>query len=339
MHCAIIAPSCNLSSTGVAAMHIAAPERACSRGHGRTSTHSPTFDDPRYGPWHPGIESQIPGDLLPLATLFRPEHVRSAAADVAGARRPDRPAAARARRVSSRAARAARGARCASRPTSPSPTASASRTSGSTSGRSRSVLLDRHVAPRDGRRSRPRTHARAHEAAAVIERELARSFAPPVAVAAARRHRPGRRVLSATRGAPAHAPDGRDTGSGLVADWDARARAGGDEVERAALRALARTVSALLVRHGELWGDRGVIARVAVGARGQRRRQRRDRRADRAYRRRRGRGARAIALLPRQAQPVVMNTKGPSAAGKSTMRPLQKQLAGPHRRATGASSR
>jgi len=37
--------------------------------------------------------------------------------------------------------------------------------------------------------------------------------------------------------------------------------------------------------------------------------------------------AEGYALLPSQAQPVVMNTKGASAAGKSTMRPLQKRLA------------
>ena len=33
-------------------------------------------------------------------------------------------------------------------------------------------------------------------------------------------------------------------------------------------------------------------------------------------------------LLPRQEHPVVINTKGPSASGKSTLRPLQKKLAG-----------
>jgi hypothetical protein len=33
-------------------------------------------------------------------------------------------------------------------------------------------------------------------------------------------------------------------------------------------------------------------------------------------------------LLPPQEWPVIMNTKGPSASGKSTLRPLQKQLAG-----------
>ena len=38
--------------------------------------------------------------------------------------------------------------------------------------------------------------------------------------------------------------------------------------------------------------------------------------------------ARATDLLPRQERPVVINTKGPSASGKSTLRPLQKTLAG-----------
>ena len=33
-------------------------------------------------------------------------------------------------------------------------------------------------------------------------------------------------------------------------------------------------------------------------------------------------------LLPTQQRPVVINTKGPSASGKSTLRPLQKKLAG-----------
>jgi hypothetical protein len=39
-------------------------------------------------------------------------------------------------------------------------------------------------------------------------------------------------------------------------------------------------------------------------------------------------GAEGFRLLPRQSHPVVMNTKGASASGKSTLRPLQKSLAG-----------
>src|ERR1700733_12911778 len=32
-------------------------------------------DAERYGPWHPGIQSQVPRELWPLSTIFRPENV------------------------------------------------------------------------------------------------------------------------------------------------------------------------------------------------------------------------------------------------------------------------
>ena len=35
-----------------------------------------------FGPWNPGIESQLPRELLALSTLFRPENVRTGLADV-----------------------------------------------------------------------------------------------------------------------------------------------------------------------------------------------------------------------------------------------------------------
>src|SRR5262245_31688991 len=38
----------------------------------------PVAGDTLAGPWNPGIESQIPPRLLPLATVYRPEHVQSA---------------------------------------------------------------------------------------------------------------------------------------------------------------------------------------------------------------------------------------------------------------------
>ena len=33
------------------------------------------LESAEYGPWNPGISSQLPAALLPLATIFRPEHV------------------------------------------------------------------------------------------------------------------------------------------------------------------------------------------------------------------------------------------------------------------------
>ncbi|MGE5739634.1 MAG: hypothetical protein ACM34F_12130 [Betaproteobacteria bacterium] len=100
-----------------------------------------------------------------------------------------------------------------------------------------------------------------------------------------------------------------------------------DRAREPAERAVARVVSALTVRHGRIWGDRAMIARVALNLACN------------------DAGSDAIGeliepwlteaakregyrLLPRQAAPVVMNTKGASASGKSTLRPLQRRLAG-----------
>ena len=91
--------------------------------------------------------------------------------------------------------------------------------------------------------------------------------------------------------------------------------------------ALRRVVDAIPVKHGRLWGPRDVIARVAAGIAC-------NDRASEAI----GRlldewlphaaAAEGYRLLPAQREPIVMNTKGPSASGKTTIRPLQRELAG-----------
>ena len=94
-----------------------------------------------------------------------------------------------------------------------------------------------------------------------------------------------------------------------------------------AYRSLAHVMSALFAVHGQPWGTRELIVSLATdlacnthgsevlgqmiepllqqAAREQ-----------------------GYVLLPPQPHPVVINTKGPSASGKSTLRPLQKRLAG-----------
>ena len=117
--------------------------------------------------------------------------------------------------------------------------------------------------------------------------------------------------------------------------WDAdhigqcerRAHAEPDPVAKVAYATLARVLSALFTTHGCAWGTRELIVALtrdmacnslgsdAVGSA-----------IDpllRAAAQREGYG-----LLPRQERPVVINTKGASASGKSTLRPLQKKLAG-----------
>src|ERR1700704_1900822 len=41
---------------------------------------APMLYDNEYGPWNPGIVSQVPKELRHLATIFRPEHVSSSLA-------------------------------------------------------------------------------------------------------------------------------------------------------------------------------------------------------------------------------------------------------------------
>lgn len=112
-----------------------------------------------------------------------------------------------------------------------------------------------------------------------------------------------------------------------IAGLERRAAATDDRPGSVSYHCLARVMSALFAAHGRPWGTRELIVSLATdlacniagseligecldpilleAA------------AEQRYR-----------LLPSQSQPVVINTKGPSASGKSTLRPLQKRLAG-----------
>lgn len=188
------------------------------------------------------------------------------------------------------------------------------------------ILLARHIAPHMPALVAAYESVRS-QVAAVVSRELAtleavgaQTSAPAVATRA-------RFAWLRRRAAPEPADDPAAREARTVAQWRERARSSADEVEHAALRALAKAGGALLVRHGRLWADPSVIARLATGIA-----------CNEAAAEVLGRHlepllAQAVALerfrlLPAQDEPVVMNTKGPSAAGKSTIRPLQRSLAG-----------
>ena len=275
------------------------------------------------GPWNPGIESQIPPPLLPLATLYRPEHTRSPLRDL--------------RELSDltglplRDIATFRPERLALHELLVRVTANISVPDGTriedlgiNFRQITRTILEKDVA--SDKEAIAQAYASARKAvASVIDRELARIFpaasaatAPPPTGWLARLWGPREpRTLSPPR-PPSEAE--------FVAEWESRARTS-HESERAALRALAKVVSALLVKHERLWGDRDLVARIAADLAanewgsaviGERIEVLVAQAAQRE-------GFRA---LQRQEHPVVMNTKGPSAAGKSTMRPLQKKLAG-----------
>src|SRR5207237_3202510 len=120
--------------------------------------------------------------------------------------------------------------------------------------------------------------------------------------------------------------DARDP-SQRIATWGAKPHSLPAGAEQAAYRALWTGVSALLIRHGSVWGSRQLIASLVT-----------DMACNHLCSDEIGRmiepwmihaaEIEGYSLLPRQEQPVVMNTKGPSASGKSTLRPLQRRLAG-----------
>jgi hypothetical protein len=112
-----------------------------------------------------------------------------------------------------------------------------------------------------------------------------------------------------------------------ISDCERMAINTGDPLQRAGYRALARVMSALFTTHGRAWGTpeliRSVATDLACNTHG----------SDAIGRMiepilREAAAAEGYLLLPSQERPVVINTKGPSASGKSTLRPLQKRLAG-----------
>jgi hypothetical protein len=162
------------------------------------------------------------------------------------------------------------------------------------------------------------------EAGAALDEALA-ALAPPPEMRTERLPW-WRRLGSGPMPSPSPAPPGDDPAGAAVERWRARAAAEQDDLRRAALEALVHTADAVMRRHGRLVGDRALLRRIAL-----------DRVANTLGSERigaliepwvlAGAAAEGFRVLPAQTHPVVMNVKGASASGKSSMRPLQRRLA------------
>ncbi|HUJ87258.1 MAG TPA: hypothetical protein VLX30_10450 [Burkholderiales bacterium] len=247
------------------------------------------MSDEVFGPWHPGIESSLPRRLLPLATLYRPENVLGSLADALEL--ADLTGLPAEELVAFRPQRLALHELLV-RVTADLSVPDGPRVEdlGINFRAMTSIIMQRYVAPR---------MKDIEQAYRRLEREIAALAGAELGAAFAAR---------------------------ALADWEGRAAGERDATARAALRAVARVAGAVCARHGRLWGEPALLSKLAV------------RLACNAY------GSVAIgqlieplvaeaartegyAVLPAQAEPVVMNIKGASASGKSTMRPLQKKLA------------
>ena len=279
------------------------------------------------GPWNPGVRSQIPRDLRPLCTILRPENVFTGFA-----------AAEEMRSLTGFALSdlvVFRPQRLALHELLIRVTADFAVPDGSRIGdlginfrRIASRILTHYLDPEmeaivdafDQARGRAR-HAVDAALSAVVP-GLAPIGPPPMHASTLRRF--GLRI----RGRPAASPVvDRSWGPAQIADCERRAGAAHDPLQRLVYRTLARVLSALFTVHGQAWGTRELIVSLAsdmvCNAYG----------SDVIGRTiepllRRGAQQEGYGLLPRQQRPIVINTKGPSASGKSTLRPLQKKLAG-----------
>jgi hypothetical protein len=284
--------------------------------------------DAQFGPWNPGIQSQIPAHLRHHCTIFRPENVFTSLANAEEMR--DLTGLEFTELVTFQPRRLALH-EVLIRVTADLSVPDGSRIEdlGINFRQMTGIILKRCIEPRM-REIDAIYDAAKHRLSEIVANELASLDTSPTAASAPVLQAPKREFLNFFKRARAPAVvadlDARDSGQ-LIATWGAKAHSLPDGAEQAAYRALSTVVSALLIRHGSVWGSRRLIASLVT---------------DMACNHFGGdeigrliepwmKDAAEIEgyrLLSRQERPVVMNTKGPSASGKSTLRPLQKTLAG-----------
>jgi len=286
-----------------------------------------------YGPWNPGINSQLPSQLLALSTIFRPENVFTSVEHAHELR--DFTGLALEELVTFRPERLVvhelliRITADFSVPDGPRV-----EDLGINFRHMADTIFNRYVEPHMpeivGEYARLKCTV-----ADFIDAELSAALrAPPMgAQAEAVEKTRGCRLLALARlfrkreNVPPRAEDEWEREERILRDWAAKAQSGKDPLQKAAYRSLAKVVSAVRIKHGRMLMDKGLLTSLAVGIAcndyGSEALGRlihphvRKAAVEKSYR-----------LLPAQERPVVMNTKGASASGKSTMRPLQRKLAG-----------
>jgi hypothetical protein len=272
------------------------------------------------GPWNPGVTSYIPRRLLPLATLFRPENSFT---DVAEASEisaftglePGEVVRFRPQRLLLQELLVRITADLSV------PDGSEYRDLGINFRAMVDTILDKYVGP-----NLPQYLA-AYDAlqpilTAMIDEELKTAFAVGQSVEPDSR----RSWFGMRRPDPPARPAAVADRLSLAEAWERRAH-GSEGARRAVCAALAKVLRALYGKHGHAWGSAEMIAGVALVL---------------AWNEHGGEmlgrlveadllravAGEGYALLPSQPQPMVMNTKGAPASGKSTLRPLQRALAG-----------
>jgi hypothetical protein len=281
-----------------------------------------------FGPWNPGIESQVPEHLRHLCTIFRPENTFTSVAkacelcDLTGLELSEL-AAFRPRRLALH--------ELLIRVTADFSVPDGPRIEdlGINFRRIVSRILSKYIDP-EMKAIDSAADATRRRLSATIESELDALVAGPAVAADPAPKSSVARLLArfaggSVRTAVAEPPPGSEPR--WISEWEAKAHATGDDLHSAACSALARVVNALVVRHGQIWGSHELIVSVATDIAWNNFGSEEIGRLIEPYLTTAA-AAEGYRVLPPPEHPVVMNTKGPSASGKSTLRPLQRTLAG-----------
>ena len=286
------------------------------------SIEAPAVPVAGYGPWNPGLTSDIPPALLGQATIFLPDNVTTTLASVIELRqltglqfedlvifRPERLV------VHELLVRVTADLSV--------PDGPRVEDLGIHFRHMTHTLLARHIAPHMGRIVSEYETLK-NEVESAVNRALKGLF-PERAGAAGTGARLSQLFRRHGATASSHETEWSRTDR-VLREWDAAAHSSAAPLGKAVYTALIRVVSALRAKHGRVWGDAALLSRLASGIACN------DHGSERI-------GAliepivqaaaakEGYALLPVQHESVVMNIKGASASGKSTLRPLQRRLA------------
>lgn len=281
-----------------------------------------------YGPWNPGIHSKLPRRLVPLSTIFRPENVFTSVEyaeelrGLTGLPLEDLAIFRPTRLVVHELL-----IRVTADISVPDPEAASIDELGINFRRMTRAILDKYIVPH------MHEIVGAYDALRralfpIIEAELAASLSTPRRTEVAKESsRPWfLRLFSERRELPPGDDERWQREEQAVRQWTAGTGSSDDPLRLAVCRSLAKVVSAVRAKHGRVWGDTSLLAPLATDL------------ACNDY------GSISIGeliepyineaceqegyhLVPAQERPIVMNTKGAPASGKSTLRPRQRKLA------------
>jgi len=282
---------------------------------------------PEYGPWNPGLKSQLPRAFLPLATIFRPENVFTSVEDAYersafSGLDPEAHVAFRPERLVVHEV-LIRVTADLFVPDGPN-----YEDLGINFRRMVHTVLSTYVQPHLAAIVRAYADLDA-KATAWLDDELRASLFAPQTPVRRRTQRPRwARLLGLGRGeepAPVETIEARE--ERILEQWQQKADAADDPFNGTAYRVLIRLARAIRVKYGRMRADQALLTSLAGAMIG-------NEYGSELIGRMVAPHVRAAAeregwrVLPAQARPVVMNVKGASASGKSTMRPLQRKLAG-----------